>query len=159
MEFFWALKLQFFSLIRNVFNTVTILLFWELPPKLANFLLSQGERIPVCQNMVSSCVDSFFDFSHVAWKMEFVRERFWQFILCLLDASSAVTSVLSRHTIEIVVSEKQFQLMLTILYELFCRILSKTQQFLALMKTLRKILIFSLWNWSPSDWSFTCAYW
>ena len=32
--------------------------------------------------------------------------------------------------------------MLTMLYELFCRILSKTQQFLALMKTLRKILIF-----------------
>ena len=32
--------------------------------------------------------------------------------------------------------------MLTILYELFCRILSKTQQFLALMKTLGKILIF-----------------
>ena len=32
--------------------------------------------------------------------------------------------------------------MLTILYELFCRILWKTQQFLALMKTLRKIRIF-----------------
>ena len=76
MEFFWALKLQFFSLFRNVFITVTILLFWELPLKLANFLLSQGERIPVFQNVVSSCVDSFFDFSHVAWKIEFVRGDF-----------------------------------------------------------------------------------
>ena len=32
--------------------------------------------------------------------------------------------------------------MLTIFYELFCRILSKSQQFLALLQTLRKILIF-----------------
>ena len=148
---FWSDKIfRLFHLLRKVYSRMKLLFYWKVCLQLARLLFSYGQKPKSSRHWIFLifCLSSF-NFSQVAWKKDFVEWRLRRLLQCFQTLVLQVPSSAARHTKEVVVSEEQFELMLTIFWVVLW-ILSKTQQFLASMQTFRKILTFSLWNWSPS---------